>query len=83
MRSFETTVQSRPQGSIFPMRTIPKTDRTSGDNKPPMKTVLYCRVSTADQTLDHQRVQAEAAGYRFDEVIADHGISGVRTGLRD
>ena len=48
-----------------------------------MKAVLYCRVSIADQTLDHQRVQAEAAGYRFDEVIADHGISGVRTGLRD
>jgi DNA invertase Pin-like site-specific DNA recombinase len=65
------------------MRTIRKTDRTSGDNKPPMKTVLYCRVSTADQTLEHQRVQAEAVCYRFDEVIADHGISGVRTGLRD
>jgi len=65
------------------MRTIPKTDGTSGDNKPPMKTVLYCRVSTADQTLEHQRVQAEAVGYRFDEVIADHGISGVRTALRD
>ena len=48
-----------------------------------MKTVLYCRVSTADQTLEHQRVQAETAGYRFDEVIANHGISGVRTGLRD
>jgi putative DNA-invertase from lambdoid prophage Rac len=36
-----------------------------------MRTVLYCRVSTADQTLDHQRTQAEAAGFRFDEVIAD------------
>ena len=48
-----------------------------------MKTVLYCRVSTADQTLEHQRVQGEAVGYRFDEVVADHGISGVRTGLRD
>src|SRR6516162_8856486 len=67
----------------FPMRIIPKTDRTSGDNKPSMKTLLYCRVSTADQTLDHQRVQAEAAGYCPDEVIADHGISGVRTALRD
>jgi hypothetical protein len=61
-RSPETAVQTRPQGSIFPMRTIPKTDRTSGDNKPPMKTLLYCRVSTADQTLEHQRVQAEAVG---------------------
>jgi DNA invertase Pin-like site-specific DNA recombinase len=48
-----------------------------------MKTVLYCRISTADQTLEHQRVQAEAAGYRFDEVVVDHGISGVRTALRD
>src|SRR6516162_8378991 len=48
-----------------------------------MKTVLYCRVSTADQTLEHQRSQAEAAGYRFDEVVVDHGISGVRTALRD
>jgi DNA invertase Pin-like site-specific DNA recombinase len=48
-----------------------------------MKTVLYCRVSTADQTLEHQWVQAEAAGYRFDEVVVDHGISGVRTALCD
>jgi putative DNA-invertase from lambdoid prophage Rac len=48
-----------------------------------MRTVLYCRVSTADQTLHHQQTQAEAAGFRFDEVVADHGISGVRTVLRD
>ena len=48
-------------------------DSTPAD-KPPMKTVLYCRVSTADQTLEHQRIQAEAAGYRFDEVVVDHGI---------
>jgi putative DNA-invertase from lambdoid prophage Rac len=48
-----------------------------------MKTVLYCRVSTADQTLEHQRTQAEAAGFRFDEVVVDHGVSGVRTALRD
>ena len=48
-----------------------------------MKTVLYCRVSTLDQTLEHQRTQAEAAGYRFDEVVVDHGVSGVRTALRD
>jgi hypothetical protein len=53
-------------------------DTTPAD-KPSMKTVLYCRVSTADQTLEHQRVQAEASGYRFDEVVVDHGISGVRT----
>jgi DNA invertase Pin-like site-specific DNA recombinase len=47
-----------------------------------MKTVLYCRVSTLDQTLAHQRSQAEAAGFQLDEVIADHGISGVQTALR-
>jgi putative DNA-invertase from lambdoid prophage Rac len=64
------------------MGTEPEMDSTPAD-KPPMKTVLYCRVSTADQTLEHQRVQAEAAGYRFDEVVVDHGISGVRTALRD
>jgi putative DNA-invertase from lambdoid prophage Rac len=48
-----------------------------------MKTVLYCRVSTADQTLAHQRTQAEAAGFHLDEVLADHGVSGVTTTLRE
>jgi hypothetical protein len=33
-----------------------------------MKTILYCRVSTLDQTLDHQRVQAEQAGLKPDLV---------------
>jgi putative DNA-invertase from lambdoid prophage Rac len=47
-----------------------------------MKTVLYCRVSTVDQTLEHQRTQAVAAGFRIDEVVADHGVSGVHTTLR-
>lgn len=47
------------------------------------KTVLYARVSTAEQTLDHQRTQAEAAGFRIDEVIADRGSSGVSTRLQD
>jgi len=46
-------------------------------------TFLYARVSTADQTLAHQRTQAEQAGFKIDEVIADHGISGVSTMLRD
>jgi putative DNA-invertase from lambdoid prophage Rac len=48
-----------------------------------MKTVLYCRVSTLDQTLDHQRVQAEQAGFQPDLILADHGISGVATRLQD
>jgi DNA invertase Pin-like site-specific DNA recombinase len=41
-----------------------------------MRTVLYCWVSTADQILKHQPTQAAAAGFRFDDVVADHGISG-------
>lgn len=45
------------------------------------KTVLYARVSTIDQTLDHQRTQAEQAGFVIDEMIADHGVSGVSTKL--
>lgn len=48
-----------------------------------MRTVLYARVSTTEQTLDHQRAQAEAAGYVLDEVVADHGVSGVNTKLRE
>jgi DNA invertase Pin-like site-specific DNA recombinase len=47
------------------------------------RTVLYARVSTAEQTLAHQRAQAEAAGFHLDEVVADHGISGVSTVLQD
>ena len=46
-----------------------------------MKIFLYCRVSTVDQTLAHQRSQAEAAGFHFDEVVADDGVSGVNTKL--
>jgi len=46
-----------------------------------MKTVLYCRVSTIDQTVAHQRTQAEQAGFSPDVVLADHGISGVSTDL--
>ncbi|GAA0596521.1 recombinase family protein [Paenochrobactrum glaciei] len=48
-----------------------------------MSTILYARVSTTDQNLDHQRTQAEAAGFIIDEVIADHGVSGISTKLAD
>jgi DNA invertase Pin-like site-specific DNA recombinase len=44
-------------------------------------TVLYARVSTAEQTLAHQRTQAEAAGFHIDEVVSDNGVSGVSTRL--
>jgi putative DNA-invertase from lambdoid prophage Rac len=42
-------------------------------------TFLYARVSTADQTISHQKNHAEAAGFVFDEVIEDAGISGLTT----
>lgn len=40
------------------------------------QTVLYARVSTADQTVGHQKTTAEAKGYVFDEVVTDDGVSG-------
>lgn len=48
-----------------------------------MMIVLYARVSTVDQTLEHQRTQAEAAGFQLDAVIAEQGISGISTRLQD
>lgn len=48
-----------------------------------MATILYARVSTAEQNIDHQKAQAEAAGFTVDRVIADHGVSGVSTALAE
>lgn len=48
-----------------------------------MQTVLYARVSTLDQTIEHQQTQAEAAGFKLDRVLADHGVSGVKTKLEE
>jgi putative DNA-invertase from lambdoid prophage Rac len=48
-----------------------------------MSTFLYARVSTTEQTLAHQRTQAEKAGFVFDQVIADHGVSGVAVPMKD
>lgn len=48
-----------------------------------MTTIFYARVSTRDQTLEHQVHQAERAGFEIDEVLADHGISGVQHKLQD
>jgi DNA invertase Pin-like site-specific DNA recombinase len=47
-----------------------------------MTTILYARVSTTEQTLAHQRAQAETAGFAIDDVVADE-VSGVTTRLRD
>src|SRR5919112_3219263 len=40
------------------------------------QTILYARVSTAEQTLAHQQTQAEEKGFVFDEILADQGESG-------
>lgn len=48
-----------------------------------MAVIFYARVSTKDQTIEHQRHQAEAAGFAIDHVLADRGVSGVSTRLKD
>jgi len=47
------------------------------------KTVLYVRTSTSEQTIDHQLSQAKQAGFTFDDVIEDEGVSGVSTPLAE
>lgn len=46
-------------------------------------TILYARVSTAEQTIAHQETEARRAGYALDYVIADQGVSGVNVKLAD
>ena len=48
-----------------------------------MAVVLYARVSTVDQTIEHQETQARKAGFEIDTVIADQGQSGITTVLAD
>ncbi|PDT87747.1 recombinase [Bradyrhizobium sp. Y36] len=48
-----------------------------------MATIFYARVSTTDQTVEHQRTGAEAAGFKIDRVVADHGVSGISTRLAE
>jgi putative DNA-invertase from lambdoid prophage Rac len=48
-----------------------------------MTTVLYARVSTTEQTIEHQKTQAETAGFKLDAVVADHGSSGLATRLAE
>ena len=46
-----------------------------------MTVILYARVSTAEQTVQHQEAQARAAGFDIDDVVADNGVSGLHTRL--
>lgn len=47
------------------------------------QTILYARVSTAEQTSTHQKAQAEKAGFKIDRVVADEGVSGVSVAFAD
>lgn len=58
-------------------------DRINAMTQTSPQTVFYARVSTADQTLDHQVTQAKAAGFTIDRVVSDHGASGVSTTLAE
>lgn len=48
-----------------------------------MATFLYARVSTSEQTITHQKIQAEQAGFTFDHVIVDEGVSGMSVPMRE
>ncbi|PKO37255.1 MAG: recombinase [Betaproteobacteria bacterium HGW-Betaproteobacteria-6] len=49
-----------------------------------MSTILYARVSTSEQTIEHQQSHAEKElGIQFDTVISDDGVSGVAVKLKD
>ena len=48
-----------------------------------MRTILYARVSTKDQTAAHQLTQAREAGFAIDDVVTDEGVSGVSTMLAE
>jgi len=46
-----------------------------------MATILYGRVSTVEQTSEHQLSQAKAAGFKIDDAVFDNGTSGISTRL--
>src|SRR6202007_1425875 len=51
------------------------------DGNVSMATILYGRVSTVEQTSEHQLSQATAAGFKIDDAVFDNGTSGVSTRL--
>src|ERR1700730_5630323 len=46
-----------------------------------MATILYARVSTLEQTIEHQLAHARSAGFTIEEVVSDNGVSGLSTRL--
>src|SRR5215470_6848664 len=45
--------------------------------------VLYARVSTVEQTIEHQLRQAAQNGFKIDTIVADDGVSAVSTRLAE
>jgi DNA invertase Pin-like site-specific DNA recombinase len=45
--------------------------------------ILYVRVSTSEQTSDYQLAQATKAGFTINQVVTDHGVSGVSSRLAE
>jgi DNA invertase Pin-like site-specific DNA recombinase len=46
-----------------------------------MPTILYARISTAEQTIQDQLDFVQAAGFGIDEVVFDDGVAGLQTRL--
>src|SRR5216684_4672740 len=46
-----------------------------------MAVILYARVSTVEQNIEHQLAHATSAGFAIEEVVADNGVSGLHTRL--
>lgn len=63
-----------------PVSTVTTLTVIGGSN---LAVIFYGRVSTLEQSIDHQVGQARAAGFQIDEVLADHGVSGVKFRLAD
>lgn len=49
----------------------------------PMTTILYARVSTTEQTIEHQEEHARTHGFEIDHVISDKGTSGISLKLSE
>ena len=47
-----------------------------------MPTLLYVRVGATDQPAEAQITQARAAGFSFDDVLVDEGVSSLGTSLK-
>ena len=73
-----TRIEYTPYATICILHTLLLHERNRMS-----RTVLYARVSTAEQRIAHQRIQAESAGFSLDDVVEDEGISGVQVPLAE